>query len=746
VSSYRPAFDLPLFDLHLAQTLTRILGLAALWPLCALAQECPAPATGAAPQPATRVADDSQAPIEVTSEGAELTRAGDAVLKGKVRIRQGSRTLSARNAQFDASERRFTLEGDVEYADPELRVRGTSADVAQEGTASFEGAEFELPARQARGAAQHIRLEQGGTLELDGVRYTTCPVGNEDWVLKAAGIDINQQTRTGTGRNVRLDFKGVPILYTPIISFPVGDQRKSGFLFPNFGQSSRGGTEIAVPWYWNIAPNYDATLTPTWMSRRGIDLGTEFRYLTEEHRGQLDIDYLPHDDLYGDDRSYARLVHQTDFNPRLRFSADAGNVSDSDWFEDFGLGPEGTSVTYVGRLAQADYLGDYWTARGRVQQFQTIDQTIDPLDRPYTVLPQIAVRGLFPDLDFGLTADLGGEFVNFDREEGVVGRRIDVWPQFRLPLRAPGMYVEPAASWRYTAYDLDETAPGADRRPSRSMPVFSVDSGLTFERPSGSRDQRLITLEPRIFYLYVPYRDQSALPIFDTGVPDLNLFQLFRSNRYVGPDRFGDANQLSFGLTTRMFDQATGRQLLSASVAQAFFFDQPRVTLPDEPPETDDWSDIVALLELTAYDNWNVNMGIQWDPAQTRSERGEIRLQYQPRYDSVVNLGYRFRRDSVEQIEGSVAWPVARDWSVYARMVYSLQDERTLERLFGFEYRACCWRLRLVSRRYVSSRTGESDSSIQLQLELNGLSSVGVAADAFLEHSIRGYSARPDTP
>jgi len=731
----------------LASAITRTLGLVALLPIGAPAQECPAPAIGLPPAAVIEAEDPLSIPIQITSDAAEATRAGDLTLKGGVKVQQGSRTLSAEDAIYDASEQRFILRGQVEYADPQLRVRGTSADVAAiSGAASFEGAEFELPTRPARGAASRILLGSEGDLALEGVRYTTCPADDQDWVLKADAIDINQRTRTGTGRNVRLDFKGIPILYTPIISFPVGNMRKSGFLFPNFGNSSRSGTQIDVPWYWNIAPNQDATLTGTWFSRRGLGIGTEYRYLSRRSEGQIDLDYLPDDDLFGDDRSFVHLTHQTDFTSRLRFTADAGNASDNEWFEDFGLGPEGTSVTYVGRLAEASYFGDVWTALARVQQFQTIDQTIDPFERPYTVLPQIAVRGLYDELDYGVTADFYGELTNFDRDEGVTGQRIDLWPRLRLPLRAPGMYVEPSAGWRYTAYDLEQTNGFEDDAPSRSMPVFSVDSGVVFERPVGSRDERIVTLEPRALYLYVPYRDQSDLPIFDTAEPDLTLFHLFSSNRYLGPDRFGDANQVSLALTSRLIDDATGQQYLAASVGQSFYFDRPRVTLPDEPEERDDISDLVAMLELSAYKDWNVNMAIQWDPDSTRSERGEVRFQYAPAYDRVMNLGYRFRRDRVEQIDASVAWPIARAWGAYGRIVYSLDDERTLERLFGFEYRACCWRLRLVSRRYVSSRTGESDSSVQVQLELNGLSSVGVAADAFLERSIRGYSARPELP
>jgi LPS-assembly protein len=258
-------------------------------------------------------------------------------------------------------------------------------------------------------------------------------------------------------------------------------------------------------------------------------------------------------------------------------------------------------------------------------------------------------------------------------------------------------------------------------------------------------------------YLYVPYRNQDDLPVFDTGTPDLNLVQLFRTNRFVGPDRLGNANQLTYGVTSRLLNADTGQQFISATVGQAYYFDRPLISLPGEVLEDPETSDIVAELDLRAYADWNVRMGLQWDPGDTRSEKGEVQLQYQPDYDRVVNLGYRFRRgnlqqpsdslafrpDDLEQVDGSVAWPVSHDWSVYARMVYSLEDEKSLDRFVGLEYRSCCWRLRLVGRRYVRDRTGDLDTSVLLQLELNGLSNVGVGADAFLERSIRGYSTSP---
>ena len=336
-----------------------------------------------------------------------------------------------------------------------------------------------------------------------------------------------------------------------MISFPVGDARKSGFLFPSFGNSDKSGFEIGVPYYFNLAPNYDLTLTPFLLSRRGFGLGMDYRYLTERSHGKFGTDYLPGDDLANRDRRLSTLMHQTNFTDRLRLDADLADASDSRYFEDFGLGPDGTSITFLDRRVQLSWLGDGWRLDGRVQDHQVIDVTVDPLDRPYSRLPQVAFTGLWP-LPAGFEASFDAETAWFERETGVTGLRADAMPRIAWGLRGPGYHLEPSAAWRVTGYELSDTAPAADDSPHRSAPILSLDSGLVFERQSGERDQFVHTLEPRLRYTWIPFRDQDDLPIFDTALPDLNLVQLFRTNRYVGADRLGDANELAAGLTTRL--------------------------------------------------------------------------------------------------------------------------------------------------------------------------------------------------
>ena len=715
-----------------------LLSAAAAWlaaPSARAAGPCPAPPV-APPEAEAPPADPTR--VEVTSAGAEVTTAGQARLTGPVRVRQGNRTLTARDGNYDAATQAFDVSGNVRYHDPRLTVGGESATWSSEGGGRFVGADFEIPARPARGSAATIVLRPDGRLELDRVEYTACPVGRRDWFLRARRIEIDQAAQQGVGRDVLLDFKGVPIFYLPIASFPVGDARKSGFLFPVVGQSSRNGFELAAPYYWNIAPNYDATLTPGVLSKRGATLGTEFRFLTEDSRGEFKSDWIPSDRSARRDRSFLRFTERSELSERLRLDTSLAAASDPNYFTDFGQGPEGTSVTYLQRIARLTYLDSHWHAYGLVEQFQTIDRTIAVGDRPYTRAPQLAFRGRWAERS-GPGFEVEAEAVDFVRDSGTEGLRLGLAPTASYAWRPPGGFVIPSVGYRSIGYSLRRT-PGTDDTPSVSAPIATLDAGLNLEREAGDRVQ---TLEPRMLYTYIPYRDQSALPLFDTGLPDLNLIQLFRSQRYVGGDRIGDANQLAAGATTRLVDVPSGRQLLSATLGEIYYFKAPQLLLPTEVAVAGKTSDIVGQLDLSAYRHWNVQLGEQWNPHSRAAALSEVRVQYQPAGGKVANLSYRFRRDLLEQVEGSAAWPITDSWKLYARHVYSLRDHTAIESFGGFEYQACCWRIRIVGRRYVISHTGTKDTSVSVQLELKGLSSVGEQAGAFLERSIRGYSATP---
>ena len=707
----------------------------------ALARDTVLPEAATAPAAVDATIPTAQDPIEVSSDAAKLSVEGDAELSGAVVIRQGQRKLSAEDVTYDAKAREFAVAGALRYEDPVLRAQGRSGRYDPTGGASFDDAQFELPEEPARGAAGNLQLALDGKVTLSKVWFSTCPTQSPDWRIRAQSIELDTRSRNGTGRNAAIEFKGVPILYLPYLSFPLGEQRKSGFLFPNVGYSTRGGIEATLPYYFNLAPNYDLTLEPTVYGRRGLDVGTRFRYLMRQHRGELRLNALPSDSLRDADRTWLRVRHRSELPAGWRLDLDAQSVSDSEYFEDFAGGAEGTSTAFLRRLARLSYRDDRWLLRAEAEQFQTIDRALLAGDRPYARLPRLVASGDWQRTK-GLPVAWGfdSELVNFDRDAGVAGWRADLAPRIGLDLGAPSYFLRPSAGWRYTRYDLENVAPGSDDKASRSLPWAALDAGLRLEREGDPDARTRITLEPRLLYLWTPYRNQDALPVFDTAIPDLDFVQLFRSTRYVGVDRIADANHASVGVTSRIFDRRSGRQLLAATIGQTFRFEKPRVRLPGETLATENRSDLVAQLGISAWRNWNVNLGMQWDSEAARQQRSHVRVQYRPDNERALNLAYRFQRDRLEQGEASGAWPVSRRWNVYGRMVYDLKERTSLDRFAGVEYKACCWRLRLVGRRFVSNRTGERDTGIYLQLELNGLASVGSSADAFLEEAIRGYS------
>jgi LPS-assembly protein len=780
---------------------------------------CPAPPKYEVPVASDIAADDHR--IHIDSDDAVLDASGSAVLNGRVRVRQDARSVTSDSVTYDDKTGRVAVKGGVDFSDPKLRVRSTTGSYDIDGAANFDQANFQLMDRNGRGFARDIDVLPDGKVKLFAVRYTSCPVGNEDWMLKASSISLDTKVQEGVARDVTMRFKDVPIFYTPYISFPLGDERKSGLLFPSFGHSGNNGFELEVPYYFNLAPNYDLTLTPGLLSTRGVQLAESFRFLSLSSHGQIDATFLPNDSQFHSDRSYVHFTDVTDLKAGMRFDTDIAGVSDSSYFEDFAVGSDQTSVTFLERRADLLYYDDAWRVRGELQNFQTIDITVPTAcpagtalpaaycdARPYSRVPRIQADALWPILNSHFEFALASEAVNFLREVGPTGVRLNVAPEIRWSSRGSGYFFEPAVGYDFTQYDLKNAAAigiGAPSTPTRTLPYARVDAGLVFTRDAGSQGQRTQTLEPRIVYSYVPYRNQDELPIFDTGLPDLNLTELFRTNRYVGEDRIGDANQVALAMTTRLFDTVSGTQYLSATIGQIRYFSTPRVGLPavnsfmasgaalvnipgvnplalpgqalvnsrgqtlavmpgqyvsglplqtfapigsGQTAAPYPASDLVADVTVTAYKHFSFNFDYLWNPYTSQTDKSEVSIQYRPDPTRVVNLGYRFQQNVLtqgailKQWDGSFAWPVAAHWNTVGRWVYSLQDSKTIEQVAGFEYKSCCYRIQVVQRRYISNRNGGLDTSFALQLELTGLSSVGKRADSFLEQSIRGYSTR----
>jgi len=669
--------------------------------------------------------------------GAEPT----ASLSGGVLIRSGDSLAGADNAKYNPTTQALSLDGDVRYKNPTTSITSQSADLSYStGIINFTGAEFLLGEGSSRGAASEIEISQAGTLSLQEVSYTTCPPGSNDWLIEAADIDLDTNTGKGTAKKVALRFQGVPILYLPTMTFPISDARLTGVLAPEIGSTNRSGNELSVPWYWNISENYDATITPRLLTKRGVQIGAEFRYLTRKNDGIAQIEYLADDSLFGDDRRFLSYRHRTLFDSGWRNKINYRQISDENYFEDLGGSQSAASLTHLDRSAVFDYYGDYWSLLGRVQDYQTIDEMIAPDDVPYQRLPQIEAKAEWPTQPLGMHVGIGSEIVYFDRDVGVTGWRFNAMPTVSWPIERPGWFVNPEVALQYTKYQLENTDPGQRDAPSRTLPTGSLDVGMMLERSLAGTGNYIQTLEPRLLYVHTPFRNQSDLPVFDTIEAELNLVQLFRKNRFLGVDRVADTDQLSFGITSRILDTRSGAEVVTATVGQALYLSDQGVTLPGEEIVANASSDYIAEVRFLLYKHFNFDLGHQWGTGVNGTTKSEARLQYRPASNKVLNLSYRYRRDSLEQTDVSVSWPLAANWNFVGRYNYSLRDNKSLEQFYGLEYESCCWGIRLVTRRYVSTRDGTQDTSLGIQLVLKGMASVGTRADRLLERGILGYS------
>jgi LPS-assembly protein len=689
--------------------------------------------------PAQQAAGDEDETIELTATSIDIDADGAAEVAGEVEIRLPDGTITAQSASI--TEGNVDAGGRVNFVGPDFTVYGEDAHYDRDAEViSFSAAGFDVPQRPARGSAEQIRITSDSRMSLTNVLFTTCPADNVAWEISARDIELDANGGVGVARGVKLDFKGVPILYAPYFSFPINSERKSGFLTPDISSRDRTGFDLIVPYYLNLAPNYDLTLEPRYMSKRGTQIRSDFRYLLPNSDGEFGFEYLPDDDETEMTRRYVNLRHQSLFGAREQWELLTGieEVSDDAYFEDLGSSLAVTSQTHLDRFLDVSFYAPNWSLLTRFQNYQTIDPVLTDAERPYERVPQIVFGGRW--LGRLARLDSSTELVNFDRNVGTTGWRLDSTQEVSLRFARAGMFLTPAIALRQTNYWLDDTQPGEDETLTRGLPIGSLDMGIKLERDTRrGRRSWLQTLEPRLLYVRVPFEDQGDLPVFDTILPDFNLVQLFRKYQFVGPDRIADTDQLSIGVTTRLIDASNGRERLTAALGQTRYLSPQSVTLPGIPAIDSDASDYIAELAIGVRDSWVLDLGYQWNNETARTARTESRLEFRPQDDRLFAIGYRYRRGSLEQGDVSLVWPVAERWRIIGRYSYSFFDEERLEDFFGWEYEACCWRLRMVNRNYVSRRTGETDSSVSLQLELKGLSQRVTAPDDLLDRGILGY-------
>jgi LPS-assembly protein len=670
-------------------------------------------------------------------------------LRGNVVGERGAQRLSADRLHYDEQNDTAQADGHVRYENAGRVLTSESARFQLSAdTGQFSPARFWLTDKHIRGEAETLELLGSTRTRLQSASFTTCDEGDNAWLLKASSLELDSVANEGVARHARVSFMHVPIFYFPYLSFPL-EGRKTGFLAPSFGTDSVSGTELTLPWYWNIAPDRDATITPRIMSKRGTLLEGEFRYLNENSQGQLEVAGIARDRVFGDERNALTFTHNGTPAPRWRTGIDYRFVSDQDYLNDFGGELATSSTTHLARRGELDYRGDTWQANLLLQGYQTLDENLAVIARPYQRLPQLRVASREWLGPAGLTLGVAGEAVRFDRAEGVVGTRLDLQSQLAWAMRgAPGFLI-PKLTLRHTRYalqdSLHEVDPSADANPSRSLPLFSLDSGLVFERDlSGWGRAQRQTLEPRLFYLYVPKRQQADLivdttgqqRVFDSSLALFGFDQLFRENRFNGTDRIGDANQLSAALTTRFLDDQ-GRELLNAGIGRIVYFRDREVTLPGQMVETATRSDWLAQLKSHWTATQSTSASLQWNDQNDEVERGTLDWRYQKDARHVLRLGYRFERDIRKQIDIAGMWPVTAHWKLVGRWLRSVREQVTLESLAGIEYQSCCWAVRAVQRRYrVDTSADAVSDSIWVQLELKGLTSLGRKVEDLLARDI----------
>lgn len=687
--------------------------------------------------------ENELAPIEINADEGESIDKDTMLFNGDVEILRGNQTLNADTVRYTRPNQRVQADGNIIYREPDFSLFGHSADI---NIGTYEGeitaADIHFPLMHARAGADTIILQGRKTIRLVNGSYTTCDVDDNSWSLTAPRIKLDRTKDVGTAYHATLRIKNIPVFYTPYINFPLSDKRKSGFLAPSFGSSGESGTEIILPYYWNIAPNYDATITPRYLAKRGLQLQNEFRYLSKRSSGIASIEYLPNDDLFDDDRSLVRLQHDTTFSRQWSGSLLFADASDADYFEDLGDSLSITAITHLERRADLSYSGEWGQLLARAQDFQTINDTIPAASRPYKRLPQLLYSTALPTYQ-NIASQLRSEWVQFDREDSVTASRFDIQPTVSRRYSRSWGFFEPKLSVRHTQFQLDDQADGVDSNQTRTLPISSLDGGLYFDKSLALGKRAFIhTFEPRLFYLNVPFDNQNDIPIFDTGLNDFTFEQLFRDNRFSGGDRVSDANQLALAITSSLIDDESGDELIRLALGQIRHFRDRRVTLNGGAAETDNTSNFIARINATPSSRWRVSGEWQWDPDNEDSVETTASLQYRPAPDRGVNLSYRsVDSQLLEQTDVSFFWPVTQRWRAVGRLNYSLERSRTLESFAGLEYESCCWRLSFVRREFVNdvNADDESNTAFLIQLELKGLTSIGGSIDTLLENGILDY-------
>lgn len=699
-------------------------------------------------------------PVYMEADRLQGTQDKEIEASGNARLRKGDQSFQADWMRHDTAADVLTAKGAVRIEQDREILEGTSLryELATDQGA-MESPRYQLMSvpnkdsknprfseSDGRGTAERLLFEGPGKYRVETANYTTCEPGNDAWFIRAKQLDIDRNRDVAVAHDASIVFFDQTIFYSPYLSFSLHQERKSGVLTPSYRTSNTTGFEFTVPYYLNIAPDMDATLYPRYMTKRGLQLGSQFRYLNPLGQGELRAEVLSGDQQISRDRWGLFTKQQQSFSNNWSSTLNLNRVSDGKYFTDLSTLVAVTSQVHLSNdvtLARGGTWGDTGTYSfsAYTQRWQTLQSDpLAPLVSPYNRQPQLTLSAQRLGSRWG-DFDMLGSFVAFDHASLVTGRRSLAYPSFSMPLQNAFAFVTPKIGMHVTHYTIGSNNVASLQDTTRALPIFSAESGVVFERELRAGGLPFIqTLEPKAYYVYIPYKDQSRLPNFESGLQDINFATIFTENQFSGQDRINDANQLTVGASSRFIDASTGIERLRAAVAQRFYFQSQRVTVPGIPPRASDSnsSDLLATISGNVARNWTADAGWQYNTDLKQTQKFNVAGRYQPQHGKVLNLAYRDTVNTLRQADFSAQWPVEGRWTAVGRWNYSIRDSRTLEALAGFEYNDRCWALRVVAHRFATT-TSAASTSLFVQLELSGVSRIGTNPLEVLKRNISGY-------
>ena len=692
-------------------------------------------------------------PARLSADRADRDENGVVTLQGAVKVTHGAHSVDADLLRYHEKEKEIFASGDIRIENDQLVLESQKAQFNLDtGYFSSSSTAYQLKSLHARGMADSIERISDDLVNMENTTYTTCEKGDDSWVLSASKLKLDDSSGDGTGKDVLVKFKGIPVFYTPWIRFPIDDTRKSGFLIPKLSNSSDSGLELDIPWYWNIAPNRDAVLGTRLLADRGIQLKSRFRNLSRKGLSEAGLEYLD-DSESNDDRYLTLLKHQGFLTPKTEIDILYNRVSDENYFEDLGKTLGFSSTHFIEQYGRLTYRTQHWKFSGRIQSFQSVDPSLPNIDKPFKRLPQLKLDGSYPNILGELHISSESEWARFQHDDKVDGERFHLGINVEHPVESKSFFVRPGMRLTHTRYDLNRND-GLDDEPTRSLPSAYLDAGLIFERIS-EQSGNIQTLEPRLYYLHTPYRNQTNIPVFDTAEFEFEFEQLFRNSRFSGHDRYDEADHLSVGLTSRIIDLKSGREKIQANLGRIFYFRDRKIGLPGEMAEREQSSELAAELKIGLTDRWKAIATTLLDTHDDHTEKSSLHFQYRGDNKLILNLAYRYRhkdlepvepvtgkRRSLEQSDFSMILPINENWRTAMRWNYDLEEKRNLELLAGIEYETCCWKLRLAGRRYNQNTDEDYNNSIEMQLVFKGLGQIGSPLGELLERGVRGYDDR----